>query len=404
MQASGVAASGYIGRMSQASFRPLEGVRVLEFGQIVTAPFCALLLADFGADVVKVENPDGGDGMRQWPPLVAQQDGGERFSANFASLNRNKRSLVADLKDTAQVARLRDLCAVADVVLENFRPGVMDRLGLGYEALRALNPKLIYCSLTGYGQTGPYAKKGAFDVTVQAISGVMSVTGEENGPPVKCGVPVADFTAGLYTAYTALAAYGQAQRTGKGTHVDCSMLGCMLGIAALQISEYFGTGRAPRRLGSAHPRNAPYQGFEGSDKPFAIAAGNDKLWAEVCDAVGLSELRNDARFVTQSLRARNQHELAALLQSSFAQRTAGEWLTEFDRRGVPCAPINDFAEVLADPHVEAMGIVQDIALPNGVHTPTVVFPVQLKGYTFEPGVRPPKLGEHTEAVYSEWLA
>ncbi len=390
--------------MTQASFRPLEGVRVLEFGQIVTAPFCALLLADFGADVVKVENPEGGDGMRQWPPLVAREEGGERFSGNFASLNRNKRSMVADLKDPVQVARLRDLCAAADIVLENFRPGVMDRLGLGYEALRELNPKIIYASLTGYGQTGPYAKKGAFDVTVQAISGVMSVTGEEDGPPVKCGVPVADFTAGLYAAYAALAAYGQAQRTGKGTHVDCSMLGCMLGISALQISEYFGTGRAPKRLGSAHPRNAPYQGFQGSDKPFAIAAGNDKLWGEVCLAVDLPELRNDARFVTQSLRARNQHELAALLQPCFSKKTAAHWLAEFDRRGVPCAPINDFAEILADPHVAAMGIVHDITLSNGVNTPTVVFPVQMKGFTFEPGVRPPDLGEHTEEVYAQWLA
>lgn len=390
--------------MSDVAFRPLEGVRVLEFGQIVTAPFCSLLLADFGADVVKVENPDGGDGMRQWPPLMQEHEGGERFSGNFASLNRSKRSLVADLKDPAQVARLRELCAHTDVLMENFRPGVMERLGLGYEALAEHNPKLVYCSLTGYGQTGPYAKKGAFDVTVQAISGVMSVTGEEDGPPVKCGVPVADFTAGLYAAYSALAAYGQAQRTGKGAHVDCSMLGCMLGISALQISEYFGTGRAPRRLGSAHPRNAPYQGFQGSDKAFAIAAGNDKLWGEVCDAVNLPELRTDARFVTQTLRARNQHELAALLQPRFTLRTAAEWLVEFDRRGVPCAPINDFADILADPHVADMGIVHEIELPNGVRTPTVVFPVRIKGHSFEPGVRPPKLGEHTEEIYRQWLA
>ena len=389
--------------MSGAAFQPLQGVRVLEFGQIVTAPFCALLLADFGADVVKVESPDGGDGMRQWPPMMAAHEGGEAFSANFASLNRNKRSLAADLKDAAQVARLKQLCATADIVLENFRPGVMDRLGLGYAALRALNAKLVYASLTGYGQNGPYAKKGAFDVTVQAISGVMSVTGEEDGPPVKCGVPVADFTAGLYAAYSALAAYGLAQRTGQGTHIDCSMLGCMLGVSALQTSEYFGTGRAPRRLGSAHPRNAPYQGFLGSDKPFAIAAGNDKLWGEVCDAVGMPDLRTDARFVTQALRARNQRELAALLQPRFSQRSAGDWLAEFDRRGVPCAPINDFAEILADLHVTDMGIVHEIELANGVQTPTLVFPVRMTGYSFSTGPRPPTLGEHTEEVFQQWL-
>jgi len=390
--------------MSDPTFRPLAGVRVLEFGQIVTAPFCSLLLADFGADVVKVENPEGGDGMRQWPPLMQESDGGERFSGNFASLNRNKRSLVADLKDAQQVERLRELCASADIVLENFRPGVMDRLGLGYETLRERNPRLIYCSLTGYGQTGPYAKKGAFDVTVQAISGVMSVTGEEDGPPVKCGVPVADFTAGLYAAYSSLAAYEQAKRTGQGTHVDCSMLGCMLGISALQISEYFGTGNAPKRLGSAHPRNAPYQGFEARDKPFAIAAGNDKLWGEVCAAVGMPQLKGDARFVTQTLRAKHQHELADILQPHFALRDAADWLAEFDRRGVPCAPVNSFADILADEHVAGMGIVHDIELPNGVHTPTLVYPVKLKGYSFETGVRPPRLGEHTEEVYAQWLS
>ncbi|MBS0445889.1 MAG: CoA transferase [Proteobacteria bacterium] len=390
--------------MSDASFKPLAGVRVLEFGQIVTAPFCALLLADFGADVVKVENPEGGDGMRQWPPMMAAEEGGERYSGNFAALNRNKRSIVADLKDAAQVARLRELCASVDIVLENFRPGVMERLGLGYEALRALHPRLVYCSLTGYGQTGPYAKKGAFDVTVQAISGVMSVTGEEDGPPVKCGVPVADFTAGLYAAYTSLAAYEQAKRTGQGTHVDCAMLACMLGISGLQISEYFGNGVAPKRLGSAHPRNAPYQGFEARDRPFTIAAGNDKLWGEVCAAVGMPVLKDDPRFVTQGLRARNQRALAAILQPCFAERDAADWLTEFDRRGVPCAPVNDYAAIMADRHVAEMGIVHDIELPNGVHTPAVVYPVRMKGYAFQPGARPPALGEHTEEVYAQWLS
>ncbi|EWS55836.1 Formyl-coenzyme A transferase [Methylibium sp. T29] len=253
--------------MSVDSFRPLAGLRVLEFGQIVTVPFCGMLLADLGADVVKVENTDGGDGMRQWPPLMRAAPDAEAYSGNFASLNRNKRSIAANLKDPADVARVRDLCAAADIVLENFRPGVMQRLGLGYEALRERRPQLVYCSVTGYGQDGPYAKKGAFDVTVQAISGLMSVTGENDSIPVKCGVPVADFTAGLYAAYSILAAIMEVRRTGVGTQIDCSMLGCMLGISALQISEYFGTGRAPQRLGSAHPRNAPYQPSRAATSP-----------------------------------------------------------------------------------------------------------------------------------------
>lgn len=389
--------------MAVDSIRPLAGLRVLEFGQIVTVPFCGMLLADLGADVVKVENTDGGDGMRQWPPLMREEPGGEAFSGNFASLNRNKRSFAANLKDSADVARVAELCAVADIVIENFRPGVMHRLGLGYETLRTARPQLVYCSVTGFGQAGPYAKKGAFDVTVQAISGLMSVTGEPDGAPVKCGVPVADFTAGLYAAYSILASVMEVRRTGIGTHIDCSMLGCMLGISALQISEYFGTGRSPQPLGSAHPRNAPYQAFQGSDKPFVIAAGNDKLWVQVCEAVGMPELSADERFVTQTARAANQRELAGLLQPCFDKRSAIDWLREFDRRGVPCAPINDFADILVDPHVQERRWITELALPNGMTTPTIGYPVHMSGYEFRIDALPPRLGENTEEVCSEWL-
>lgn len=389
--------------MSVDSSRPLAGLKVLEFGQIVTVPFCGMLLADLGADVVKVENADGGDGMRQWPPLMRAAPDAEAYSGNFASLNRNKRSVAANLKDSADVDRVLALCSVADIVIENFRPGVMQRLGLGYESLSERRPQLVYCSVTGYGQAGPYAKKGAFDVTVQAISGLMSVTGEADGVPAKCGVPVADFTAGLYAAYAILAAVMEVRRTGVGARIDCSMLGCMLGISALQVSEYYGTGRAPQRLGSAHPRNAPYQAFQASDKPFVIAAGNDKLWGEVCDAVDLPALKDDARFGTQTRRAANQRELAALLQPRFAGRSAAQWLAEFDRRGVPCAPINDFADILADPHVKERGWISELTLPNGMTTPTIGFPVQISGYEFAIDAPPPRLGEHTEAVRSEWL-
>jgi crotonobetainyl-CoA:carnitine CoA-transferase CaiB-like acyl-CoA transferase len=389
--------------MSVDSSRPLAGLKVLEFGQIVTVPFCGMLLADLGADVVKVENADGGDGMRQWPPLMRAAPDAEAYSGNFASLNRNKRSVAANLKDPADVDRVLALCSVADIVIENFRPGVMQRLGLGYESLSERRPQLVYCSVTGYGQAGPYAKKGAFDVTVQAISGLMSVTGEADGVPAKCGVPVADFTAGLYAAYAILAAVMEMRRTGVGARIDCSMLGCMLGISALQVSEYYGTGRAPQRLGSAHPRNAPSQAIQASDKPFVIAAGNDKLWGEVCDAVDLPALRDDARFGTQTRRAANQRELAALLQPRFAGRSAAQWLAEFDRRGVPCAPINDFADILADPHVKERGWISELTLPNGMTTPTIGFPVQISGYEFAIDAPPPRLGEHTEAVRSEWL-
>jgi succinate--hydroxymethylglutarate CoA-transferase len=381
------------------SVAPLAGLRVLEFGHIAAAPFAGMLLADLGAEVVKVESPDG-DGMRLWPPIV-QDAQGRPFSLNFASLNRNKQSIVADLKDPAQLARVRELCGSADVLIENYRPGVMARLGLGFDDVAALRSTIVYCSISGYGQTGPYSKRGAFDVVVQAMSGLMSVTGEENGPPVKCGVPVGDFTAGLYAAYSILAARISALRDNRAVYLDCPMLDCLLGISALQTSEYWGTGRAPRRIGSAHPRNAPYQAFEGSDAPFIIAAGNDGLWREVCDAVDKRELIDDPRFVDQIARAKHQHELAEILQSSFGERTAAEWIETFDRRGVPCGPINDFAEILADPHVRETGLVHDLPLPGG-ETKTVGFPIRFDGASVDSYGAPPRLGEHTADVYERW--
>ena len=381
---------------------PLAGVRVLELGQIAAGPFAGSLLADLGADVVKVENPKGGDGMRGWPPLTRRDDG-PAFSENFASVNRNKRSLAADLKDARDAERLRQLAAAADVVLENFRPGVLQRLGFGYEDLKPLNPRLVYCSISGYGQTGPYAQKGAFDVTVQGMSGLMSVTGEEGRPPVKCGVPVADFCAGLYAAYTITAALMQARQTGEGAYIDCSMLGALIGVAALQTSEYFGTGQSGGRLGSAHPRNAPYQAFRASDDCFIIAAGNDALWRQVAEAVGLPDLPDDPRFRTQLDRARNQEALAAILEERFKSRTAKEWLAEMDRRGVPCAPINSYAEILNDPHVESMGLVRPLTLPNGAETRTTAFPVAMSGFKFEIRRSAPPLGADTEQVMAEWL-
>jgi crotonobetainyl-CoA:carnitine CoA-transferase CaiB-like acyl-CoA transferase len=388
--------------MPESTSLPLSGVRVLEFGQIAAGPFAGSLLADMGADVVKVERPDGGDGMRSWPPLSENKEG-EVFSENFASLNRNKRSITANLKDPADVERLKSLASVCDIVIENFRPGVLGRLGLGYEALSATNEKLIYCSISGYGHTGPYSSKGAFDVTVQGMSGLMSVTGEPDGNPVKCGVPVGDFCAGLYAGYTVLARLLQVRQSGKGGYIDCSMLGSLIGVAALQTSEYFGNGSAPQALGSAHPRNAPYRAFRASDDYFIIAAGNDRLWAEVTEAVGMPELANDERFKTQQLRAANQDEMLNLLQPVFEQQTADYWLVEMDRRGVPCSPINDYPEILSDEQVEHLQLVRPLRLPNGVETKTTAYPVLMQDYEFNVYREPPELGAHNDDILNEWL-
>ena len=372
---------------------PLQGVRVIEFCAVAAGPFCGMLLADMGADVVKVENPQGGDSLRQWPPLT----GG--YSENFASLNRNKRSVTLDLKNPADRERARRLVLEADVVVENNRPGVMDRLGLGYASFKADKPGLVYCSISAFGQEGPRSQEGGFDLTLQAMSGIMSVTGEEDGAPVKCGVPLADFAAGLYGAYAIAAVLRRVQQGGAGEHIDCSMLGACLGVAALQTSEYFGTGRDPRKLGSAHPRNAPYQAFRAKDGYFAMAAGNDALWRSACAVVGRDELPRDERFASTSLRAKNQAALREILEGEFARFTVAELLERYRAAGVPCAPINTYSQVLADEQVRHMQWVQEIDLPSGGRARTFASPLRFSGKGFPIRRNPPGLGEHNAEVF-----
>ena len=380
---------------------PLAGLRVVELAHVASGPFAGMLLADLGADVVKLESPTG-DMMRGWPPVEAGPDG-TSYSHNFASLNRNKRSVSLDLKDEGDLSLARELIRRADVVVENFRPGALDKLGLGYHDVAALNETVVYCSVSGYGQQGPFATRAAFDVAVQAASGLMSVTGEEDGAPVKCGVPVADFVAGLYAVVSVLAALRARDRQGGSVHIDCSMLGALLGVSALQTSEYFGTGRAPARLGTAHPRNAPYQAFMGSDRPFVMAAGNDRMWADLCGLLALEDLVDDDRFATQAARAANHRELASLLNQALSTRTADEWIAALDDAGIACAPVNDFAEALDDPATAALDILRDVELPNGIATKTVAYPVVMSTHRSEIILRPPALGEHRAEVIADWL-
>jgi crotonobetainyl-CoA:carnitine CoA-transferase CaiB-like acyl-CoA transferase len=368
-------------------FLPLRGVRVVEFCQIAAGPFAGMLLADMGADVIKVESPEG-DGMRTWPP----HSGG--YSENFASLNRGKRSVVFNLKSPADAERARQLCLSAGVVLENFRPGVMKRLGLGYEALAKDKPALVYCSISAFGQEGPRSQEGGFDVSLQAIGGVMSVTGEPGGAPVKSGVPLTDFAAGLYAALAVTAQLREVERSGKGRHIDVPMLGTTLAIAALQTSEYFGSGKDPRKLGSAHPRNAPYQAFKCKDGYFVMAAGNDDLFRRACEGFECVALLEDGRFASTALRAKNQEALKELLEKKFASLTAEQCLGIARKQGVPCAPINTYSQALADPQVEHYGWVQPLELPGGARTRTFSSPLSTSFRV----ARPPALGEHTEEV------
>lgn len=372
---------------------PLQGIRVIEFCNVAAGPFCGLLLADMGCDVIKVEHPKGGDSMRQWPPL----NGG--YSENFASLNRNKRSVTLDLKDPAGLARARELILSADVVIENNRPGAMDRLGLGYANFKSERPKLVYCSISAFGQEGPRSEEGGFDLTMQAMSGIMSVTGEPGGAPVKCGVPLSDFCSGLYGAYAIAAVLRRVEQGGAGEHIDVAMLGASLAIAALQTSEYFGTGRDPQKLGSAHPRNAPYQAFRARDDYFAMAAGNDSLFRSACEVVGQQQLVADPRFASTTLRAKHQVELKAILEAEFAKHDAKDLIQRFQAAGVPCSAINTYSQVLADPQVEHMEWIQPITLPSGQQTRTFGSPIRFTGKGFPIRLDPPALGQHNDEVF-----
>jgi succinate--hydroxymethylglutarate CoA-transferase len=385
-----------------ANERPLHGVRVLEIAHFAVGPFASMLLADWGADVVKVE-PPGGEAIRNWPPLV--DSGGEPpYGMNFAALNRNKRSVCIDLKTEEGRERARRLAAQADILIENYRPGVLDKLGLGYERLSQDNPRLVYCSITGYGQSGPFRDKGAFDIAVQGMSGIMSVTGETDGPPAKSGLPIADYGSAVFAAMSCMVSLRQAERTGRGTHLDVPMLSCMLALSCLHTSEFWGSGTVPRRLGSRHPTNAPYQAFSGSDgKWFIVAAGSDRLWERVLDVLDAVGLRQDARFATPSGRAEHQVELAAALQARFSHKDAATWLKVLDDAQIPCAPVLDYAEALASPHVVQTGLVHQMELPGGRTVPTIGNPVRMAGYDFDVFRGPPRAGEHDREVDTDWL-
>ena len=372
----------------------LEGVKVIEFCEIAAGPFCAMLLADMGADVIKVERP-AGDAMRMWPPVT---DG---YSENFASVNRNKRSIVLDLKSPEGVDAARSLILDSDVVIENFRPGVMTRLGIDYQTMSEQKPQLIYCSISAFGQTGPRSTQGGFDLTMQAMAAVMSVTGEPDGAPVKCGVPLCDFVSALYGSFGITSALLERQRTDKGQHIDVAMLGATLAVGALQTSEFFGTGNDPAKLGSAHPRNAPYQAFKAGEGYFGMAAGNNNLWSLVCDVVEREDLKADERFTSPVLRAKNQAELKEILESIFSSQSAEFWISAFNEAGVPCSPINTYSQALDDPQVQHMGWVQPLELPNGVSTKTFGPALRITDTASTIRQRPPELGEHTESIMQE---
>lgn len=375
---------------------------MLEFGAVASGPYAGMLLADMGADVVKLEPPFGDD-LRRWPPIV-ELAGGEPHSLNFASLNRNKRSVSLDLKTESGLAKARSLAQAADIVIENYRPGVLARLGLAFDDVKAINHDVIFCSISGYGQQGPRGQDGAYDVVIQAESGLMDVTGSVSGAPAKCGVPVADFITGQYAAFSVVCAYSARHERRAPVYIDLSMLEGVLAVSALQTSEYWGTGASPRRLGSAHPRNAPYQAFRAADREFIVAAGNDRLWRAVCRTIDDPELAEHPQFNTQAKRVLNVKELERILNARFTARPAEDWIELLRTEGVPCGLVNTYAEALESKQLRYRDFVQDLPLSDGSTTRTTAMPMRIDGinaYSLKP---PPRLGEHTDRVLNDWTS
>ncbi len=376
---------------------PLSGLRVLELTQIMSGPTCGLLLADLGADVIKVEKLPGGDDARGYrDPQV------NGVSAPFMMMNRNKRGLAIDLKREEGKAVLRRMAQQADVLVENFRTGTMDRLGLGYEALQAINPGLIYCAISGYGRTGPWAGKGGFDLIAQGFAGLMSITGEPGRPPVKNGNAVSDMNAGILAALGIVAAYVHKLKTGQGQLVDTSLADAALQQLYWHAAIFFATGRSSAPSGSAHVLTAPYQAFEASDGWINIGGANQANWERIADVLGHPEWRADPRFATNSARMAHREELAALMNAVLRQRTRAEWLAAFDAAGVPAGPVHTVGEALTHPQTLARGMVVELQHPQAGATRALGCPIHLSGTPARIDRPAPMLGEHTREVLREF--
>jgi crotonobetainyl-CoA:carnitine CoA-transferase CaiB-like acyl-CoA transferase len=376
----------------------LAGMRVLDLTQVMSGPFCTMILADLGADVIKIESPAAGDQTRKsWGYAVRGED-----SRAFLSLNRNKRSVALDLKTAEGLAHLRALVRTADVVIENFRPGVAKRLGVDYETLSADQPSLIYASISGFGQTGPYANYPGYDLIAQAMTGVMSITGEPGGAPVKSGLPVADLGAGMFCAIGILGAYVERQRSGRGQYLETSLFESALALSVWESTEFWATGEAPVALGSANRMSAPYQAIATADGWVTIGANNEKLWRTLCAVLGRDDLVADPRFADNNLRMANRPELIGLLTPVFQTRTTDAWVAALLAAGVPAGPIRNYQEVLdGDPHVQARGMVQHFDHPVEGVVPVLASPIKLQRTPATVRTPPPLLGEHTEAVLAE---
>jgi crotonobetainyl-CoA:carnitine CoA-transferase CaiB-like acyl-CoA transferase len=378
----------------------LAGVRVLDLSRVLAGPYATMVLGDLGADVIKVEHPERGDDTRHWgPPFAGEGENGE--SAYFLSVNRNKRSIGVDLKDPEGLERVKKLAASADVLIENWRRGALNKLGLGYEALKEANPGLVYCSITGFGP-GPDEERPGYDFLVQARGGVMGITGQSGGEPTKVGVAISDIVCGLFASNAILAALHRRAATGEGARIEVPLFESTLGWLANRGQEYLMSGEDKGLIGNAHPSIVPYQTFDASDKPLVVAVGNNTQFARLCKVLDRPELAEDERFATNPDRVANREALIPELQEEFRKRTADEWVEEVRAAGVPSGPVNTLADVFADDHVLGSGILQDLDHPSAGALKMLASPVLVDGERLPVRRPPPTLGQHTEETRDDW--
>jgi CoA:oxalate CoA-transferase len=377
--------------------KPLEGLVVLDMTRVLAGPFAAMMFCDLGAEVIKIERPDGGDDTRAYPPFQKGE------SAYFMSLNRGKKSVTLNLKHEKGKEILKSLARKSDILIENFKPGTMDKLGLGYEDLRKVNPRLIYAASSGFGQTGPYSSRPAYDLIIQGMGGMMSVTGPDEHTPTKVGSSVADIFAGLFTVIGVLSAVNARNRTGRGQLVDVAMLDCMVAVLENAVSRYLVSGEIPRPIGNRHPSISPFTTLATSDGAMNIAVGNDEIWKRMCAVLGMEEYVNDPRFVDNPARVENFHALKEILEERTMKNTSEHWLAEFEKAHVPSGPINDMAHVVNDPQVLARKMIVDVVHPVAGVMKIPGVPIKFSETPSEIEAPAPLLGEHTEKVLTSYL-
>ena len=389
------------------SKQALEGIKVLDLSRVLAGPWSTQILADFGADVLKVELPGKGDDTRAWgPPFLKLEDGSEdpQESAYYLSANRNKRSAAIDLAKPEGAALIRRLAAEADILVENFKVGGLKKYGLDYASIAAINPRIVYCSITGFGQTGPYKDRGGYDFVAQGMGGFMSITGEEHGGPLRAGVAIADLSTGMYATVSIMMALRHAERTGEGQQIDISLLDTQISMLANQASNWLVGGVNPGRLGNRHPTVVPYKTYDVADGIMIIAIGNNGQFRTFCDEMGVGEWADDPRFLTSPQRLIHRDELERMIQDIVRPHDSKVLIERLVAAGVPAGPVNTIRDIFADPFVEARQTVQRIARADGVEVPGVAFPGKLSATPADYRLAPPRVGEHSHEVLSSWLA